>query len=427
MDQKKIDKSEHGQILVLLSVLIPLLIIFVGLAIDLGLAYVTKTTLSKSVDAAALAAMRNLNQGQSTATADAQNAFTVNYQSVPGLGTTPTPTITWFTASPCTPGNTCVTIAATATINTLFLRALAVLPGVGSSLNTTSITVSATAQRNPLVMATINDRSGSMKNNGGSTVLGPDVKDFISYFDEGIDNVSEISFAGADSVDVSMTTSFATPIDDAVESLVFQGGTYAYGGLLDADKQILSIPPSPNVIRVAVFFTDGYANTVNDNLNCTGTPAKPVLTNWNYGGCAPVECGTLFFMNPSTGDWTNGKPPFGGSTNTCPNVSNSGGTFPAQKPGLSTAANVTNITADATYRTVQLATKMRTTDNVTIYSIGLGNLINTTYLQEIANDPAADTYDPNQPVGAAVFAPNAIQLKAAYQTIASKVLLRLSQ
>ena len=36
-------------------------------AIDLGLAYVTKTTLSKSVDAAALAAMRNLNQGQSVA------------------------------------------------------------------------------------------------------------------------------------------------------------------------------------------------------------------------------------------------------------------------------------------------------------------------------------------------------------------------
>ena len=67
MDQRKINRSEHGQILVLLSVLIPLLIIFVGLSLDLGLAYVTKTTLSKSVDAAALAAMRNLNQGQSVA------------------------------------------------------------------------------------------------------------------------------------------------------------------------------------------------------------------------------------------------------------------------------------------------------------------------------------------------------------------------
>ena len=114
MEQGTIHRSERGQVFALIAVLIPIVIIFAGFAIDFGLAYVTKTTLSKSVDAAALAAMRNLNQGQAVATADATNAFTVNYQSVPGLGTTPTPTIAWFTSSPCTSGNTCVTISATA-------------------------------------------------------------------------------------------------------------------------------------------------------------------------------------------------------------------------------------------------------------------------------------------------------------------------
>ena len=80
MDQLKIKSKSRGQILALVSILIPIVIIFVGIAIDLGRAYVTKTTLSKAVDAAALAAMRNLNQGQTAATSDAKSAFTANYQ-----------------------------------------------------------------------------------------------------------------------------------------------------------------------------------------------------------------------------------------------------------------------------------------------------------------------------------------------------------
>ncbi len=274
-----------------MAILIPIVIIFVGIAIDLGRAYVTKTTLSKAVDAAALAAMRNLNQGQTAATNDAKSAFTANYQSGPGLGTTPTPSITWFTASPCTAGNTCVTIAATATINTTFLRALSILPGVGSSYNSSNISVSATAQRNPLVMSIILDKSGSMNKNGGSTALPPAVTSFISYFDEGIDNIAEISFSTVASTDVAMTTSFDSPINSAVEGLSFGGATFAQSGLAGRIYPDPSIPPTPNVIRVAVFFTDGWANTNNDNLNCTGTAAKPVYTNLNYGGCSPTEAG----------------------------------------------------------------------------------------------------------------------------------------
>ena len=407
MHQWKIRRNERGQIFALIAVLIGVLILFVGLAIDFGQAYVTKTTLNKAVDAATLAAMRNLNLGQATATTDAVAAFKANYQSVPGLGTVPTPTVTWFTSSPCISGNTCVTINATTTINTYFIRAL------GAQFATLNVSDSATAQRNPLVMSLMLDRSGSMQNNGGATVLPGDVRNFISYFDEGIDNIAEVSFAGAQSDDVKMTTSFVTPVDNAVEGLTFAGGTYAYGAMYDGDQQILTIPPSPNIIRVAVFFTDGYANTVNDKLKCN--PPSTTLTNWNYGGCAPIECGSVFFMNPTTGNWS------GNSCNVNPYV------FPAQDTGTNQAINVTNITADATYRTEQLATKMRTTDQITIYSIGLGNLINKPYLQNIANDPAAATYDSSQPSGEAVFAPTAAQLDAVFQTIASKILLRLSQ
>ena len=44
-------------------------------------------------------------------------------------------------------------------------------------------------------------------------------------------------------------------------------------------------------------------------------------------------------------------------------------------------------------------------ENIVIYSIRLGNKISQSYLQQIANDPASSTYDPNQPVGQALFAP----------------------
>ena len=362
MYQRKIDRTERGQILVLLSILIPLLIVFLGLAIDLGIAYVTKTTLSKSVDAAALAAMRNLNQGQSIAAADAKNAFTVNYQSIPGLGTAPIPTVTWFTSSPCLSGNTCVSISATATINTFFLGALGLLPGVGNSVNTTKITVSATAQRNPLVMSLVLDKSGSMNFNGGASALPTAVTNFITYFDEGIDNVADISFSSVDSVDVPMTTSFQSPIKSAVEGMSFGGATFAQAGLQDAFAQVLTQPANPNIIRVVVFFTDGWANTnglptnvttptastTHDVLNCTGTASKPSNTPMNYGGCAPLEaaagwCSGLFFMNPSSG-----------STTSCPNAT----TFPVQVPRRKRAFSGQHRAAeycqrcDVSYRTI---------------------------------------------------------------------------
>jgi Flp pilus assembly protein TadG len=412
LPKRKHKKSERAQTFVLLAASLAVLIAFVGLAIDLGLAYVTKTTLAKAVDAATLAAMRNLNN-QLTAKTVAISAFNANYQSVPGLGTTPVPSVNFFT---CENGNVCVQVSATATINTYFLRVL------GSDYNTLNISDSATAQRKPLVISLVLDRSGSMNFNGGAQALPPAVTNFISYFDPAVDNAAEISFSSIDTVDVKMTTGFTDPITNAVQSMSFQGGTFAQAGLNDGREQIETIPKSPNSVRVAVFFTDGWANTNNDDLDCSGNGKK---TNLNYGGCSLSEnqagwCTGVYWMDPSTG------------TVLDPSACNAT-TFPVQVPGggnALTPANPTgetNIGNDASYRTAQLAASMRQADKVTIYTIGLGNKINTSYLQEIANDPASDTFDPGQPVGEAVFAPDSTQLAEVFQTIASKILLRLSQ
>src|SRR5208282_1840006 len=181
-------KNQRGQIFLLFALLIPILIVFLGVVIDLGLAYVTKTTLSKAVDAAALNAMKNINLGTgslpncnlaSGAATAGQETFNINYQSVPGLGTTPTPSICFSLDSN---NNTIVNVSATATINTYFLGALSIIPGVTTNFATLSVSASATAQRNPMIMALVLDVSYSMEKNGGSTALAPAVEAFIADF-----------------------------------------------------------------------------------------------------------------------------------------------------------------------------------------------------------------------------------------------------
>ena len=434
LNQGRIRKNGHGQILVLLAFAIPVLLMFIGISIDFGMAYITKTTLSKSVDAAALAAMKNINEGQTAATKAAQNVFNVNYKSLPGLGTTTGATVAWSLDSY---RNTLATVSATATLPTYFLGVL------GSSYKTLSITESAQAMRNPLVMSLINDRSGSMTNNGGSGALPTAVEDFVAGFAEGVDNIAEISFSTLDTVDVPMTTAFMAPIDTAVTNMVFGGATFAQAGLQDGFNQILTIAPAPNLIRVAVFFTDGYANTdglptnvttstastTHDVLNCTGTTKAPSKTPVNYGGCAPVECDpstTPFFMNPTLAP--TGSPYY--TAVSCPNAT----TFPVEAPGVSNQLTVTNITADATYRTEQLASVMRnSTNNITIYTIGLGSKINTGYLEDLANVQGAATYDSSQPIGdyesaaCDTKADCETELTAVFQIILSKILLRLTK
>ena len=123
------DKSRrtgHGQLIVLFAMTLPVLILFVGLAIDFGFAFVEKTSLSKAVDAAALAGMRNIDAkaGGPTPTQYALSAFNTNYGTE--LGRDINPPVVNVAFSTNANNNTVVNVSATATIYTSFLR---LLPG----------------------------------------------------------------------------------------------------------------------------------------------------------------------------------------------------------------------------------------------------------------------------------------------------------
>jgi Flp pilus assembly protein TadG len=413
-------ENERGQVVLLVAVCFTVMLLFMALAIDVGFAYVTKAKLSKAVDAACLTAMRNLAQGQTIARNLAINSFNGNYQ-VSGLDQHP-PTVA-VSFSTDSYGQTLVNVNGAATMRTFFMRML-------PNRQTLSVSDSAQATRGKLVMSLVLDRSGSMTSNGGSAALPPAVLTFIDYFDNNNDEVAMISFASNATIDVPIGYSFITPITNAVNAMKskFSGGTFGPGGLTDAKAQNDSVAAQPgqNMVKVVVYFTDGYANTIQDKLSCSGTP-----TLYNFGGYDSGSWVDVF--NPTSGtslatyDGVSNWTPW----NTClRNVTK----FTSAIDGRLKSLNRTNVTADAKYRALQTATAMRTENpGMYIYSIGLGTNVDQAFLQQIANDPASSTYDPNQPVGQAVFASNcpsskcSAELQQVFQTIAAKILLRLTQ
>jgi Flp pilus assembly protein TadG len=374
LDQGKNLEAERGRTLVLLPIAIVAVIILAGVAIDLVRGHVAKTKLSKAAEAAALVAVRDLDLGRTEAAAAARTAFRADAHSVPALLTTTEARVIWLIGAPCVAGGTCARVDADAAIATYFLRLI--------GFDTLKISASGIAQRAPIVMSLVLDKSNSMNFNKGAGALPPAVIDFAKHFIVGIDQLAEISFSSIASVDVPMTTSFEAPIADSVEHMSFYGGTFAQAGLQDGFDQIRKTSIL-NSIRIVVFFTDGWANIINDTLNCGPAWNEPDVRSINFGGCAPLEavagwCSShgsfsqVFFMDPQTGEGTPCARAF---------------TFPAQAPpGGTLRINSINVANEATYRTQKLAETMRA-NRITTYSIGLGDKINQPSLQIIANDP----------------------------------------
>src|ERR1035441_8619430 len=275
------DNKDSGQIVLLLAIVLPILLLFMALALDGGMAYIAKAKLSKAVDAACLTGMKNLWQGEPTAKSLATHIFNANY------GTTPPVPGILVTADSY--GKKVVTVTATATVPTFFAQPL---------FQAWNVSDTATATRGKLVMSLVLDRSGSMANNSGWTALKTAVPIFINYFDDTLDSGAMVSYASNAKVNVAIGHNFKTPITTAVTNWAktdFVGATFGTGGtyvapdgppLTLADNQILSVPvvAGDNTIRVVVYFTDGLMNTIQDMFVCYTSSTQKVNALLNYGG-----------------------------------------------------------------------------------------------------------------------------------------------
>jgi len=413
----------RGQTLILFLLMIVILLVFVGLGIDLGFAYITKAELSKAVDSAALEGMRNFNLGTITAGEIASNAFAANYGKSGRDVAPPQVNFTFGTVN----GSEVINVSATVAINTFFIRALPVI-GLGN-WNTLTVGSSSQATRSPIILALVLDRSLSMTMNGGSTALGPAVTNFIALFNDATDYASEVSFGSCATVDVPMQQPFITQIQNAALALTFgpnaattcsdEGLT---NGLAQINVETNVAAANPNIVPVMVFFTDGMANTFNYTFTCGSTTNNLDIDYGGglydpAGGCSGYSCSPapthLSSINPSNGVIT-------------ANAVTNGDCISMHYEAENRAERIAYLARDAGY---------------TVYCVGLGNtndttlgecgnvfpVLNALFLQDVANVQGCQTYNPSQLSGDYAIAEDPGQLANVFQTIASDILLRLSQ
>jgi Flp pilus assembly protein TadG len=245
--------------------------------------------------------------------------------------------------------------------------------------------------------------------------------------------------------------------------------------LADAQNNSVSLGTGVPKVKVVVYFTDGLMNSLQDQFWC---PDSSHVTTLNYGGADPDNPGEgspytpewVFSLNPAaeltnyycydTGgdpDGTNGC-----NTNQLPYYDNSKvctyqGTkavFPSEEYPSSSPLPLTrwNVTNETKYRTKITANSMRSETVPTyIFTIGLSSAVSNdpctqAFLATLANDPGAASYgggancdsgpgvyNSSLPAGLFVIVPDCpgatctAELEEAFQLIASKVLLRLSQ
>jgi Flp pilus assembly protein TadG len=401
-------QDHRGQTFILFVFFLIVLILFIGLAVDVGFAYITKASLSKAVDAAGLAGMVNLSQGTLTAQNVAADTFRANYgtpgrdaASSPALNA---PTITWSVDAA---NNKQLNVDATAVINTFFIR---ILP----QWKTLNVSAHAQATRAPLVLAMVLDRSGSMSSDGGAGALPGAVAGFIGQFDDTVDRSAMASFSCAASTDVTMRQPFKSAIINAANAMPFGGFTCSERGLTNGLAQInsYSVPANANVIKAIVFFTDGVANTFYFNFNC---------------GPRNIEGmdGNRTLYDPNAG--------------TACNVSSTGCTVPTTITSIDGVTRVSTTSCQDMHieaeKRAEAVARLARSQGIFVYSIGLGSgysecgfpALNPDFLKNVANTTDSQTYDPTQPVGAYAIAANASQMNQVFQEIAGKILLRLTQ
>lgn len=387
-------RNKRGAVLVFVTLGSFVLLGMAGLALDGGMAYLTRAKLSRAVDAGSLAAARSLRQGQKLAEIEGFAVAAAN--GVPVGGAT-TVTIEFGTNARL---QQTVLMRARRTIPLLFSRVL--------GHNDMLIGAVAEATVPPIDLVLVVDRSGSLQTQNAWDDLQNAVKDFVKLFDDKIDQLGMASFQIRANDEVLLAHNFKGAITSGISSMNSAGDTNTGEGLSLGLGQFQLPNVRPAAAHVVVFFTDGRptafrgvvggqdrvmaVNTIDDNRvrgYFDNPPSLPMNKSATPSGCAGV--GTCF------GVWT-----------------------------------------EATVRSQARANGLTSADalraaGVYVYTIALGNAKATDpllqpdlgYLQQIANEN--HVVHPTQPAGRSYFAPTAAELNDVFQELARDLLVRLSR
>jgi hypothetical protein len=249
--------SEKGIALVYLAVTLTALLLFAGLAVDTGRAWVVKAQLSKAVDAAALGAARNLGAGNPQG--QATNIFKANFPSGFGGSSAADPTTAagFFTmVTDNVAAQTIITVSASADVPTTFMK-------LG---NFDLVTVSALGQatRRMVDLSLVLDVSSSI----GSQWA--DVRDasrvFVDSFDQIHDRLALMTFGNGAMVLDPMPSGRGfdkAKLESDVPQNLPGGSTNTVEGIYRSWDELRSVPSgTQSTLRIIVLFTDGASNSV---------------------------------------------------------------------------------------------------------------------------------------------------------------------
>jgi Flp pilus assembly protein TadG len=234
------------------------LLLFTGVAVDTGRAYVVKAQLTKAVDGAALAAARNLNGGNPRG--EASRIFRANFP-VGYMGTSsstdPTTDAGFFSSQ----------VDEASGVNTVTVTASAILPTTFMKLGDfDSVTVrsSGEATRRMVDLSLVLDVSSSIGPAWGA--VRDAARTFVNSFDGAHDRLALLTFGNGARVLEPMTVSrgFDKPgVVADVPNTLPGGSTNMVEGLYRGWDEVRSVPAgSQSGLRVIVLFTDGASNSV---------------------------------------------------------------------------------------------------------------------------------------------------------------------
>ena len=387
-------RNRRGGVLVFVTVGAVALLGLSGLALDGGMAYLTRAKLARAVDAGTLAAARTLRQGQKNAETEGFAVAAAN--GVVATGAT-TVSIEFGTNAKL---QQTVLMRAHRTIPMLFSRV------VGKYEMTIGAVAEATVP--PIDMVLVVDRSGSLETQKAWNPLQDAVKDFIKSFDDDIDQMGMTSFQIRAEDEVLLTHKFKGAITSGISSMNSAGDTNTGEGLRLGYEQFKLPNVRPGAAKVVVFFTDGRPTAFRGNV---GGADRVLAVN-------TVDDNKLrgYFDNPQSIPMNKGATPNG-----CAGAATCFGTW-----------NEAAVRDQARANGLASAEALRAA-GVFVYTIALGNpgaadpLLqpDLPYLETLAN--VNHKAHPTQPAGQSYFAPTADQLGQVFQSLAKDLLVRLSR
>lgn len=265
MNRKRtLTKKEKGFVLLAGSLMLMFTIPIAGLAIDAGFMYVVKARLAASVDAAALAAARQLSLGQtvaqqeSNAVSRAQAFFYANYPA--SMFNTTNRTLNVSVAETGFRTRT-VTVSGSVDAPMFFSR-------LATSRPTTVVGSVGKASRRDVNVILVLDRSGSMNTNGGCSSMRSAAKSFVDLFAHERDVLGMVTYGISYALSYSPTKYFlngSPTIKTKIDSITCSGGTGIAQALYKGYEQIITLN-EPGALNVILLFTDGIPNTVSANF-----------------------------------------------------------------------------------------------------------------------------------------------------------------